>query len=163
MAFNEVTETFHSLSCAPSDITESDFTVIERYIILMYDRTSDQKEVNGARQHLFTKRNRSIENIPPTKATLKEHIKRAVYQGGHVWGQACVPSPLLPDPSDWGWTRNAKDQWEPKWTTLAEASKSCRELLTCSCTSGCKGRCKCYRASLKCTPLCKCTVACEND
>ena len=28
-----------------------------------------------------------MKSIPPTKAALKEHVKRAVYQGGHVWGQ----------------------------------------------------------------------------
>jgi len=27
-------------------------------------------------------KNRSIDSIPPTKAALKEHVKRAVYQGG---------------------------------------------------------------------------------
>lgn len=161
-AFDEVTQTFHTLSCAPLTITESDIKVIERFVILLYDRTSEQTEVNGARQYLFTKRNRSIENIPPTKATLVEHIKRAVFQGGHIWGQACISSPQLPDPSQWGWTKNGEDQWEPKWTTLEQASKACKELLSCSCTKGCKGRCKCYKASLKCTALCKCSVACEN-
>ena len=43
------------------------------------------EDVNNCRRNLFTK-GRSIENIPPTKVALKEHIRRAIYQAGHIWG-----------------------------------------------------------------------------
>ena len=46
------------------------------------------------RQHLFTKRGMSMESLPPTKAALVQHVKRAVYQGGHNWGKPLMP--LLP-------------------------------------------------------------------
>ena len=116
-----------------------------------------------ARQQLFTRKSRSIDNIPPTEAALMQHLKRAVYQGSHVWGQAFVSSPELPSPSQWGWTKNTEGQWEPLWTTLSEASQSCHELLKCGCIKGCKGLCKCYKAGLKCTALCKCSRYCNND
>ena len=67
------------------------------------------------------------------------------------------------DPSHWGWKKYSGGQWEPKWTNLPEASQSCHELLKCGCTKGCKGRCKCYKAALRCTALCKCGGACESD
>ena len=41
-------------------------------------------------------------DIPPTRAALLEHTKRAAYQGGHVWGQSlnCVQD--IPNPDDRG-------------------------------------------------------------
>ena len=30
------------------------------------------------------------------------HVKRAVYQGGHVWGQMLVSTPELPSSCKWG-------------------------------------------------------------
>lgn len=82
-AFPEVTATFISLSMCPNELTENHMAMLERYTVLMYDRTSSSKTVNECRQMLFTKKNRLIDNLPPTRAALKEHTKRAVLQGGH--------------------------------------------------------------------------------
>ena len=35
--------------------------------------------------------------------------------------------PELPNPKDWGWWKDDRG-WHPLWTTLPEASESCREL-----------------------------------
>ena len=51
--------------------------------------------MNKARKKLFAKTS-SVQRIPPTYAALEEHVKRATYQGGHVWGQALCPDPVLP-------------------------------------------------------------------
>ena len=48
---------------------------------------NDTFAVNNARLELFAKKQRSYEAVPPTLDALMEHTKRAVYQGGHVWGQ----------------------------------------------------------------------------
>ena len=56
-----------------------------------------------------------------------KHIKRAVYQEGHVWAQIFSAIPTLPSPSEWGWQMQAVK--EVKWTTLPEASQACGELL----------------------------------
>ena len=53
---------------------------LERFVVLMYDRTSECVEVNEARKQLFIQKSRTLENIPPTKAALEQHIKRARYQ-----------------------------------------------------------------------------------
>ena len=34
-----------------------------------------------------TKTFTDVKQIPPTKTALEQHAMRAVYQGGHVWGQ----------------------------------------------------------------------------
>ena len=110
--------------------------------------------VNEARRHLFAFCNRKICNIPPTKAALFQHVKLAVYQAGHVWGQALTASPVLPSLSEWGWKEDGNGDWIPLWTTQPDASAVCRELIKCSCRVGCSGRCSCYKAALKCTELC---------
>jgi hypothetical protein len=55
---------------------------MERYVILLYDRTSTQEHVNEARKQLFTQKGRAIDGLPPTQAALVQHIKRAAYQAG---------------------------------------------------------------------------------
>ncbi|KAJ8395935.1 hypothetical protein AAFF_G00026430 [Aldrovandia affinis] len=82
--------------------------IIERFVILLYDRTSKCTDIDKARRKLFARKN-NVQLIPPTKAALEEHVKRAVYQGGHVWGQILLPAPELPPPTNWGWSRTEKD------------------------------------------------------
>ena len=117
------------------------------------------KNVNEARKRLFAFGNRQLENIPPTSSALLQHVKHAVFQAGHVWGPSLVANASVPSPSDWGWERIG-DAWTPKLSTLAEASKSCRELVKCACKSICRGRCKCYKSNLPCTQLCACGGQC---
>ncbi|KAG0720473.1 hypothetical protein GWK47_048455 [Chionoecetes opilio] len=142
----------------PSDVSEESMSLLERFVVLMYDRTSGPMEVNDARKQLFAHKSRALENIPPTQAALQQHIKRASLQG-NCWNQTLVLNPELPIPSDWGWTKEASG-WQPLWTTLPEASKSCHELIHCGCNKGCTGCCKCPKAALKCTALCACSGDC---
>ena len=159
--FPEVTNAFLTLASAPSEISEDTLATLERYIVLLYDRTCTCSEVNLARKKLFAKKARSIEAIPPTQAALEQHVKRATYQGGYCWGQSLVPRCTLPSPCDWGWVDN-DGQFDPLWTTLPEAAKSCYELISCGCKKGCSGRCKCKKAALKCTALCGCDGDCSD-
>lgn len=155
MNYEDVTPTFLSLSAGPAQLKDEDVAVLERFTIILYDRTSTIVEINEARRELFTKKGRAMDALPPTKAALVQHIKRAVYQGGHCWGKALQVHLDMPTPGDWGWTDPSN--WKPMWTTLPEASVSARELLCCGCKKGCtEQRCKCKKAALKCTALCHC-------
>ena len=153
-SFPEVTPAFQALSTEPRTDTISSFlSVIERFVVLLYDRTSTKDSVNTARKHLFAKKGRQIENLPPTQSALIEHIKRAALQGGYYWVTALQTQPNLPSPSAWGWTRvNDQKPWEPLWTSIAAVSQCCPELVSCQCKKGCK-RCKCVQAALTCTAL----------
>ena len=122
--FPEVTREFQSLSQCPEELTEEQLGVVQRFTILMYKRTSNLVKVNEARLQLFTQGQRQIDNMPPTKAALAEHTRRAAYQGGHVWGQTMIPIQELPLPSDWGWRTDGKE-WTPLWSTLPEAGRVC--------------------------------------
>ena len=94
---------------------------------ILIDRASEATEVNEARKQLFTRKTRAVENMPPTKAALEQHMKRAAFQA-HVWCKSLEPDPQLPSPSDWGWVKE-ESGWQPLWTTLPEASQSCYELI----------------------------------
>ena len=136
--------------------------VLERFVVLLYDRTSNLTKVNEARQELFSKKSRDLECIPPTRAALEQHDRRAVLQGGHVWGQTLLPTQVLPSPSEWGW--ECKGQlWSPYWTTLAQAKSTCYELIKCGCKTTCRVRCKCVKAGLACTGLCYCGGNCQQQ
>ena len=113
----DLTPVLCALKASPEIITEESLAVLERFVVLLYDRTSSLLKVNEARQELFCKKSREFDRIPPTKAALEQHIRRAVLQGAHTWGQTLLCQPALPSPADWGWQRQAS-RWSPYWTTL---------------------------------------------
>ncbi|VDI67729.1 Hypothetical predicted protein [Mytilus galloprovincialis] len=64
--------------------------LIEAFVVVMYDRTTTTFDINESSLELFARKQRQYDTIPSTRAALLEHIKRATYQGGHVWGQAVI-------------------------------------------------------------------------
>ena len=160
-SFPEVTPVFIALSRAQTEIAEEWMSTLERFVVLLYDRTSSSSSVNEARKQLFTRKARNFDALPPTRDSLLEHVKRTAYQAGHIWGQALVPNPPIPSPQDWGWILES-GEWRPFWTTLSEITKSCEELVKCGCKKGCRGGCGCQKVSLRCTAMCKCAEECEN-
>jgi len=113
----ELTRALLKLSSAPSDIPEEILHTTERFVILLYGRTSTCTDIDNACKKLFARKN-NVELIPPTKAALEEHVKRAAYQGGHVRGQMLLPAPELPPAISWGWTKSDEGLYELHWTRL---------------------------------------------
>ena len=129
---------------------------MERLVILMYDKQIPDDSVNKTRQTLFTPKGREIKKIPQTKDALRQHVLRAAYQAGHVWGQALLKAPQVPSHKEFGWKReNASAQWEVKWTNLLPAGVACRGVVKCGCVKGCRQQCRCVKENLPCTLLCK--------
>jgi len=156
----EVTDTFLALSKGPDDLSDNHFKMLEKFTIYLYDRTSNAETIDEARQELFTKKGRAMDAIPPTRAALEQHVRRAIYQGGFCWGKSLHAIMDLPSPEKWGWWDPAN--WKPFWTKLLEVSTSARELVRCGCRKGCVSRCKCIKAALPCTALCACNgVNCD--
>ena len=54
-SFPELTEALLTLSFTPPSITEETMRVVERFVILMYDKTSCCSDIDKARRKLFTK------------------------------------------------------------------------------------------------------------
>jgi len=81
--FRDIDEGFNILSSS-AEVSDEALKYIERYVVLLYDRTSMCTSVNECRRILYTKRNRAIENVPPTRDALVQHCKRAALQA-HIW------------------------------------------------------------------------------
>ena len=134
------------LSNNPDDVSEVWLRKLERFVVLLYDRTSTKMRIIEACQQLFSQEEKSIESIPPTKALHTQHNRRAAYQGGHCWGHAIVPVMNLLCSSRWGWIKTDSG-WKPLWTTLPDVSSSCDALLTCPCKKGCRSKFSCIQVA----------------
>ena len=55
-------------------MTEKDEKMVEKFIALLYDRSSQSFTVDSTRKKLFCQKNSAFENLPPTSAALKYHI-----------------------------------------------------------------------------------------
>ncbi|KAG7160431.1 hypothetical protein Hamer_G001677 [Homarus americanus] len=69
-AFPEVTTAFLSLASTPSELPDGVLSTLERFIVLLYDRTSTCCDVNVLRKKLFSRKSRSLEDLPSTRAAL---------------------------------------------------------------------------------------------
>ena len=69
-------------------------------MVLMYDRSSTAVSVDEARLDMFARKQRSYEAIPPTRAALLQHTKRAAYQAGCIWSQSTQRQPKAESPAD---------------------------------------------------------------
>ena len=72
---SEVTDALIELELEPSAAIEESMSWLERFVVLMYDNTSDTMEINEARKQLFAHKGRTLEDIPPTQAAVKQYIK----------------------------------------------------------------------------------------
>ena len=158
----ELTDALNAICIGRTDIPYDATEVVQRFVVLLYDRTASFDKVNELRKYMFTKKGRQLEYIPPTEDALMLHIRRPIYQGVLVWGMATTASYVLPDPTQWGWSKEG-DIYIPQWMTKPEAAKICYKLAHCGCKKGCKTRCKCRVSALACTPLCACDGDCEQD
>ena len=160
----ELTDTLVSLTHKPALLClESEHMQhFERFVVLMYSKGCTAAGVNEAWHHLFTSGSRALESILPTQAALFQHAKRSLLQASFYWGQATLAQQDIHNFSDWGWEKD-NNTWQPLWTTLSDASTACAILLHCGCLKACIGMCKCKRAGVWCTTLCKCEGGCINN
>ena len=164
--FDDVTEAFTRLMNIPTlNVLDYVMPTLERFVVLMYDRSSTCTTVNDARKEIFAHKGGPIEAVPPTADALLQHSKRATYQAGFCWAYCLIPAPRLPSSSDWGWQKGPDQLWEPQWITLPDAPQACQERLKCGrkVEKGYMQRCKCVKADLPCTALCKCGGECERE
>ena len=68
-SFPTASETFLYIANNPFEVVDFEsthFKVLEHFTIILYDKTSSLVSVNEARKELFCKRNKTLENLPPT-------------------------------------------------------------------------------------------------
>ena len=74
-----VTYMFFRLPVA-SCISDEDFEYFEQFVVLLCTITSPCISVNERNKFLFTKTYHPVENIPPKKAVIEQHIKQTMLQ-----------------------------------------------------------------------------------
>jgi hypothetical protein len=113
-----------------SDVDSHTMSILERFVIVLYDRTSDAENLNVARKQMFTKKARPLENIPPTSNAFLQHVKRSVLQAVHCWSHSLETQMPLINPANFGWFKDG-DKWLPVWMTIPQVSKMFQELIHC--------------------------------
>ena len=89
---------FEDLFLMREDICSSSTLLLEQFVVILYDRTSDLVKVNDAKKWLFTQKSRSLDSIPPTQAALTQHIGQVTKQ--NCWNLAITLVPDLQTPKD---------------------------------------------------------------
>ncbi len=67
--YPDVIKAFHHIVENPFDIVtlkSTHFKTLERFTVVLYDKFSTLQSVNEAHKELFCKKNKSLENLPPT-------------------------------------------------------------------------------------------------
>ena len=82
------------LSLSPSEFVEEVLRAVESFAIFLHDSLNPYIAIGKARRKLFVRKS-NIQLIFPTMAALEEHLMRAVYQRGHVFGKVLLPAPGL--------------------------------------------------------------------
>ena len=125
----------------------------EKFFIILYGGRGFN-DIDKLRAHLFDKAV-SLENLPPTKDALLQHIKRAHYQAA-VWRQAYLSECDIPEPENMIWC-SKDDEIKPILMTLKPVPFSCIQLASCTCKTNCNSKkCSCKKSDLPCTSACAC-------
>ena len=80
---DEASGVFCKLSKYPPVVDDEDLETLEKFVVMMYDRSSTAEGVDAARLDMFARKQRPYEAIPPTQGALKQHVKRTAYQSGN--------------------------------------------------------------------------------
>lgn len=152
-------EEFAMVASIPFEISSNLREVVKKFVCRLYSNESitDDINVDLVRMRVFCHKTRDVERIPPTSDALELHLQRSVFQAS-IWTTAHEPLAPLRNPTDHGWMEKG-DKLVPVWMTLPLAKDVFDLDVKCTCTKSCSS-CKCKKANLNCTRLCKCT--CES-
>jgi len=130
-------------SLGEGELSEEKVKEVEEFVCKMY-KLDSIGSVDKAQAILFSKKGKP-EALPPTSDALSLHVKRVHYQA-IVWKQAHCTEPHLPDPETLGWKKIADNKLQPLLMTQDPIPKACKEIISCSCSTGCSNlRCSCKK------------------
>ena len=115
-------------------IDDEHFQLLERFIVILYDKARKLQHVDESRKQLFSQKGKTMEQLPPTlDALLLQHLKRVAFEAG-IQCTSEQKEQHAPAPEGWGWTLlKGSQSWAPIWDVLPVASKACSEFVKCSC------------------------------
>ena len=93
------------------NLSPSTYDGFEKFVMDLYcpKRPLTISNIGELRWYMFSKFQYESEKLPPTKSTLREKILRSHYTS-LIWKSAHLPSPVLPDPKEFGWTWNSSEK-----------------------------------------------------
>uniref|UniRef100_A0A0K8SZB8 Tesmin/TSO1-like CXC domain-containing protein n=3 Tax=Lygus hesperus TaxID=30085 RepID=A0A0K8SZB8_LYGHE len=122
----------------------------EQFLAAVYSPKDEGRTLDELRFSIFTKTLTKtafdLTALPPTSTAAKQHFFRVYHQV-----QAWYGSEL--DPITWGWRRSAQGLL-PVTTTKDPAPSEVLRAIACKCVQGCRGKCSCRKAGLKCSTIC---------
>ena len=160
-----ILEAFRTLG---ENLSLSTYDGLENFVMDLHcqKRPLTISNIGELRWYMFSKFQYESEKLPPTKSTLREKILRSHYTS-LVWKSAHLPSAVLPDRKEFGWTCNSTEKsQEAVMTKKLPAPESVIELCICQCkTVWSSLRCMSKKKSMLCTERCLCVDCCsdEND
>lgn len=149
-----IIDQFATITESPFQMSQGIKEAAEEFVCRLYcNEHVPHNDVNFVRMCLFSQKTRDVERIPPTSDALEQHLKRSVFQAS-IWTSAHLSLMPACNPVDHGW-KEEKDKLVPIWITQILAKDIFHLDVKCSCTKTCS-YCKCMKARLRCTRLCKC-------
>ena len=128
----------------------------------MYGTSCPHTWENHYQKYLFSKLNRTIDQCPPTKDALDQHILRAMLQS-YISSKSTQLKEESIGMTGWGWNGDERGDVNPLLTTLLKALKACKELENCKWKiSYSRDTCTCKTYVIPCSELCRCDGVCEN-
>ena len=110
----ELLEVFEKLGCEPEEVTAEQIKVLERFVLrVYYPNKPEIDSLGAARADQFHRQAVSnLRKLPPSLPALRQHIKRACFQGGWLWRE-CLHNVVLPDAEEWGWIIGEHGRYTP--------------------------------------------------
>ena len=165
LELTHIAEIFKELSSSPSEITSEHEVAVIKFILLLYRCAPTLSLAEARSDYLNHTHQETLRPVPPSAAALLQHIKRAAYIAGYIWGNADQAAPTLPNVRHWGWSFSSEDILTPVWTL--KRSDNVFQILVKSCGCGGEGKVcmreNCSCTGRKCLPFCKCRGCCEKD
>ena len=137
--------------------------MLQEFVLDLYCRHGSDtvKDIATLWYYLFSKYQKSLEDLHPTVEALRQKVKRSYYVA-YVLKHALDAHPFYPDPTSFGWVLS-EGTLAPIATEYLPAPSKMTELTMCSCSTNClTNRCRCKKYNLVCTDICRC-CKCENQ
>ena len=157
----ELSDAFRDLSFCPSlELVEKHLPLIESYLCHTYG-SKQIIELDRFRFDRFRfSTSDDLRELPPCSDALREHLKRAAYQAGWLWGNA-LEQQACPPVDHWGWLIDDNKLFI-KWKTLDCGQELTKAIGICSCRTNRCLSCSCATRKVKCLIFCKCKRSCTN-
>ena len=94
---------FQKLSWTPQQVNDEDFQYLERFVFSAYDIQCrfNTNDINKLRYLLFLKLcENNLRRLLPTRDALRQHIFRAAYAAGWIWGKTLKHDIQVPAPTE---------------------------------------------------------------